>query len=89
MSAFLLKADYTRRMKTTSSIEPLEARIAPANVTATFVGGKLKVIGDGDANSVYLSTNRDNFGIGTGAGSHLIFNGTDLGDAATQTIFAP
>ena len=87
-SEFLQKADYTRRMKTTSSIEPLEARIAPANVTATFSGGKLKVVGDGGDNFVYLGTLDNGFSVATGAGSHLIFNGTDLGDAATQDIHA-
>ncbi len=72
-----------------SSIEVLEARIAPANVTATYAGGKLTVVGDGDANSVYLGALSDGFSVGTGAGSHLIFNGTDLGDAATQNIHGP
>lgn len=72
-----------------NSIEILEARIAPANVTATFAGGKLTVTGDDAANSVFIGALSDGTSIGVGMGSELVFNGTNLGDGATQDIHAP
>lgn len=71
-----------------SPIEPLESRIAPANVTATFAGGKLVVTGDAGDNAVYLGALDNGFSVGVGMGSHLIFNGTDLGDAASKDVQA-
>lgn len=71
------------------SIEPLEARIAPANITATFAGGKLTIIGDDAANTVSIGAFSDGYTLYAGMGSHLIFNGTDLGDGGSKDIHAP
>lgn len=42
-----------------SSLEPLEARIAPANITCSVVGHALKILGTDDGNSITIDGNAD------------------------------